>query len=264
MGGDRPVDPGGETWWSATQGGHACRSERVVLPTTHGVPMAVLAQRVPFVVDGVVVFLALAPSGDLGGVAYPVTRSLAHTGRTPCDSQRRHHRQSIGEDDAKRGARGYDGGKKVKGRKRHILVDTQGLLLKVLVHTANIQDRDGAQLLLADLPQRFPRLSHLWADAGYRGKCVTWVQETLGWSMEIVKHWWTGRTGFWVGPGQEPPVIPAGFVPLPRRWVVERTFAWLTTNRRLVVEYDALPSSSEARVYLAMIRLMTKRLATAT
>lgn len=152
----------------------------------------------------------------------------------------------------------------MKGRKRHILVDTQGLLLKVLVHTANIQDRDGAQLLLADLPQRFPRLSHLWADAGYRGKCVTWVQETLGWSMEIVKHWWTGRTGFWVGPGQEPPVIPAGFVPLPRRWVVERTFAWLTTNRRLVVEYDALPSSSEARVYLAMIRLMTKRLATAT
>jgi transposase len=79
--------------------------------------------------------------------------------------------------------------------------------------------------------------------------------------MEIVKHWWTGRTGFWVAPGQEPPVIPTGFVRLPRRWVVERTFAGLTTNRRLVVEYDELPTSSEARVYLAMIRLMTTRLA---
>jgi len=138
------------------------------------------------------------------------------------------------------------------------------LLLNVVVHAANIQDRDGAQLVLVNLPQRFPRLSHLWADAGYRGKCVTWVQETLGWSMEIVKHWWTGRTGFWTGPGHEPTQIPPGFVPLPRRWVVERTFAWLTTNRRLVVEYDVHPSSSEARVYLAMIRLMTKRLAIAT
>lgn len=149
----------------------------------------------------------------------------------------------------------------MKGRKRHILVDTQGLLLKVLVHTANLQDRDGAQLLLADLPHQFPRLSHVWADAGYRGKCVAWVKETLGWTMEIVKHWWTGRTGVWTGPGHEPTPIPAGFVPLPRRWVVERTFAWLSTNRRLVVEYDALPTSSEARVYLAMIRLMLKRLA---
>jgi putative transposase len=94
-----------------------------------------------------------------------------------------------------------------------------------MVHAANIQDRDGARLVLVDLPYRFPRVSHLWADAGYRGKCVTWVQETLGWSMEIVKPWWTGRTGVWVGPGQEPPVIPPGVVPLPRCWVVERTVA---------------------------------------
>jgi len=149
----------------------------------------------------------------------------------------------------------------VKGRKRHIAVDTQGLLLTVVVHPANIQDRDGAVLVLSDLLHRFPRLHHLWADAGYRGKLVKWVTQTLGWTMEIVKHWWTGRTGFWVGPGQEPPVIPTGFVPLPRRWVIERTFAWLTTMRRLVVEYDELPISSEARVYLAMIRLMTTRIA---
>ena len=140
-------------------------------------------------------------------------------------------------------------------------MDTQGLLLKVVIHTADIQDRDGARLVLSQLPQQFPRLRHLWADAGYRGKLVTWVRDTLGWTMEIVKHWWTGVAKVWVKDGQDPPERPVGFVPLPRRWVVERTFAWLTTNRRLVVEYDELPTSSEARVSLAMIRLMTKRLA---
>jgi putative transposase len=150
----------------------------------------------------------------------------------------------------------------VKGRKRHLAVDTQGNVLTVVVHAADIQDRDGAVLVLSDLLDRFPRLRHIWADAGYRGKLVTWVQDTLGWTLEVVKHWWTGRTGFWVGPGRpEPPPIPSGFVPLPHRWIVERTFAWLITNRRLVVEYDELPSSSEARVYLAMSRLMITRLA---
>ena len=84
----------------------------------------------------------------------------------------------------------------MKGRKRHIMVDTQGLLLTVVVHPANIQDRDGAVLVLSDLLSRFPRLHHLWADAGYRGKPVKWVTEILGWSMEIVQQWWTGKTGF--------------------------------------------------------------------
>ena len=149
----------------------------------------------------------------------------------------------------------------MKRRKRHIAVDTQGFLLGVVVHLASIQDRDGALLVFRELFQRFPRLHHFWADAGYRGKPVKWATDVFGWTMEIVKHWWTGRTGFWVGPGQEPPAIPTGFVPLPHRWIVERTFAWLTTNRRLVVEYDELPESSEARVHLAMSRLMTTRLA---
>jgi putative transposase len=150
----------------------------------------------------------------------------------------------------------------VKGRKRHLAVDTEGFVLTVVVHAADLQDRDGAVLVLSDLVGRFPRLRHIWADAGYRGKLVLWVSTFLGWTLEIVKHWWAGRTGFWVGPGRpEPPPIPTGFVPLPHRWIVERTFAWLTTNRRLVVEYDELPTSSEARVYLAMSRLMIARLA---
>ena len=110
------------------------------------------------------------------------------------------------------GPRGYDAGKKVKGRKRHLVVDTMGLLLAVAVHPADLQDRDGARLVLARLQGRFPRLQHLWADAGYAGpKLGDWVRETTDWTLAIVRR---------AEPG-------AGFQVLPRRWVVERTFAWL-------------------------------------
>jgi transposase len=120
------------------------------------------------------------------------------------------------------GPRGYDGGKKVNGRKRHLLVDTQGLVIGALVHPADIADRDGAKLLLALLQDQLPRLQHIWADSAYAGTCAEWVRRTLGWTMEIVKHWWTGVRWVWVGPGQAPPTIPSGFHVLPRRWVVER------------------------------------------
>jgi putative transposase len=160
------------------------------------------------------------------------------------------------------GERGYDGGKKIKGRKRHVLTDTQGLLLVVTVHTADITDREGAKLLLAQLNDRFPQVKHLWADRGYNGKCRTWIEETLGWSVEIVQHWWTGLTGAWVGPGQDPLTIPAGFHVLPRRWVIERTFAWLGFNRRLSKDYERLPESSRAFIVVASLRLMLRHLAT--
>jgi putative transposase len=142
-------------------------------------------------------------------------------------------------------------------------VDTQGWLLAACVHAADIQDREGAKLLLSPLPGRFPRLALIWADAGYRGQCLQWIEATLPVRVEIVKHWWTGVSGVWVAPGQAPPVKPSGFVPLPHRWIVERTFAWFLTNRRLVVDFDELPTSSEARLYLCMIRLMLRRLARA-
>jgi putative transposase len=112
---------------------------------------------------------------------------------------------------------GYDGGKQVKGRKRHLLVDTHGLVVKVLVHAADIPDRDGGRLLLEALQtpqpvaQRFPRLRRLWVDAGYRGGFVDWVRSTLDWSVDVVKHWWTGVSTVWVFPGQEPPEKPTGF-----------------------------------------------------
>ena len=159
------------------------------------------------------------------------------------------------------GPRGYDGGKKVNGRKRHLLVDTQGLIIRAVVHPADITDRDGATLLLAPLQGQLPRLQHVWADSAYTGQVREWIQTTLGCTVEIVKHWWTGLRWVWVAPGQEPPTVPSGFHVLPRRWVVERTFAWLVMYRRLGKDYEELPETSEALIYLAMSRLMVKRLA---
>jgi putative transposase len=157
------------------------------------------------------------------------------------------------------GVHGYDGAKKVGGRKRHILVDTTGLLLKVHVHAADITDRNGAQLLLGKLAGAFPRLQMVWADMGYRGKAVEWIKQHLGWGVEIVKQ---PRRWFRVPEGVEPPFVPA-FVVLPRRWVVERTFAWLGRYRRMSKDYEYLTESSEAMIYAAMIRLMLRRLAQA-
>jgi transposase len=154
------------------------------------------------------------------------------------------------------GLHGYDGAKKVGGRKRHILVDTLGLLLKVHVHAADITDRDGAQLLLARLAGAFPRLRHIWADMGYRGRAVEWIKAQLGWTVEIVKR--PSKWG-WYPIDVEPPPMPK-WTTLPRRWVVERTFAWIGRYRRMSKDYEYLTETSEAFIYAAMVRLMLKRL----
>lgn len=132
----------------------------------------------------------------------------------------------------------------MSGRKRHLVVDTMGLLLAVVVHAANVQDRDGAKLVLQKLTDRFPRLQLIWADGGYAGQLIAWVHELGGWLLEIVKR-----------PDE------SKFVVLPRRWVVERTFAWLGRHRRLSKDYEALPESSEAFILIATIYLMLHRLA---
>ena len=159
------------------------------------------------------------------------------------------------------GPHGYDGGKKVNGRKRHILVDTLGLLLKVVVHPANLQDREGARLVLRSLPRRYPRLRQLWADQAYTGPILDWIKAQLGWSVEVVER--APRRGFVVtADGEFRRVnLPAVFEPLPRRWVVERTIAWISRNRRMSKDYEFLPATSEAWIYLSMVRLMLKRLA---
>ena len=168
--------------------------------------------------------------------------------------------------------RGYDGGKKVKGRKRHLLVDTEGLVLKVKVHSAKVMDRNGIEPLLKRTEGQFPRLKYLWLDAGYKGKAKEWVEKALGWSVEVVQHppkitpqevmraWareWAkeGVTIDW-----EKLLPTRGFRVLPRRWVVERTFSWLGQNRRLSKDYERLCETSEAFILVAMIRLMVRRL----
>lgn len=161
----------------------------------------------------------------------------------------------------KGGEHGYDCVKKVNGRKRHILVDTTGLLMKVIAHPANIGDREGAYMLLKEIIGKFPRLKLIWADNGYRmHKLIAWVKETLGIKLEIVARPDTQlKRGVWLPPGAPVPVIETGFKVLPRRWVVERTLAWIGKNRRLSKDYEYLPSMSEAFVYISMISLMLKR-----
>ena len=130
------------------------------------------------------------------------------------------------------------------GRKRHVAVDTIGLLLAVVVHSADIQDREGAKLVINKLMGRFARLRLIWADAGYAGQLVDWVMSLSGWVLEIVRR-------------------PRGshhFEVLPRRWVVERTLAWLGRCRRLSKDYEALPETSEAWIHIAMVHLMLRRL----
>jgi putative transposase len=155
------------------------------------------------------------------------------------------------------GVRGYDGAKKLNGRKRHLLVDTTGLVLTVTVHAADIQDRAAVPLVLAGADATFPRLAHIWLDQGYTGAGRGWIERELGWEAEIVKR---PSAWYWCAPGQEPPPRPR-FSVLPRRWVVERTFAWLGQSRRLSKDYERLPETSQAMIYLTMSRLLLKRLA---
>lgn len=158
------------------------------------------------------------------------------------------------------GPRGEDGGKKVNGRKRPMLVDTLGLRLKVVVHPASRHDREGAKLVLAGLQRRFPRLRHRWADQGSTGLILAWIHEELGWTVEVVER--SPRRGLVVtADGRLQRVrLPAVFEPLPRRWVVERSFAWLGRQRRMSKDDERLPSTSEAFVYLTGIRLLLGRL----
>lgn len=166
--------------------------------------------------------------------------------------------------------RGYDGGKQIKGRKRHILVDTEGFVLKkAKVHAANIMDRDGIKPLLEGVRERFPRLSHLWLDAGYngQGKGKDWVEKALGLAAEIMRH--PPKPRYVCSPeGEEPDwddvrgLLPKpGFKVLPRRWVVERSFAWTGQNRRKRKDYERLAETGETLLYVAMSCLMVRRLA---
>ena len=158
------------------------------------------------------------------------------------------------------GPRGFDGAKKVSGRKRHLLVDTLGLLLKVIVHPANLHDRVGAKLVLEALGTAFPRLRHIWADQGYAGALRQWTAERLGIELEVVYPWWRQLQRY-LPDLLDDLGFQSGFHILPRRWVVERTISWLGRSRRLSKDYERLPASSEALIYVTCIRLLLARLA---
>ena len=149
----------------------------------------------------------------------------------------------------------------MKGRKRHLLVDTGGLGVKALVHPADVPDGEGGQRLLQAVPHRataLPRLRHLWADSASQGRFKDGVEQTLGWTVVVVKRPSRWR---WVAPGEAPPEVPRGFQVLPRRWVVERTLGWLGRWRRTSKDYESLPTTSACVISLAMTRVMLRRLA---
>jgi putative transposase len=144
------------------------------------------------------------------------------------------------------GERGYDGGKQIKGRKRHLLVDTLGLLLMVVVTVASVSDQAGARAVMAATKPKMPRLRKIWADAGYKGRdFIAWVWARFAWTLEIVQH-----------------LAPKHTFEVQRwRWIVERTFGWLNRYRRLSKDYEQLPATSETVIRIAMINLMVQRLA---
>jgi putative transposase len=132
----------------------------------------------------------------------------------------------------------------VTGRKRHILVDTQGLLLAIVVHAANVQDRDGAKQVLGAIRKRFSRLRIIWADGGYTGELIAWAKRIGKWTLDIVRRDETKRY----------------FEVLLHRWIVERTFGWFGRYRRLSKDYEGLPETNETMIRIAMINLMLHRL----
>ena len=171
------------------------------------------------------------------------------------------------------GVRGYDGAKKLSGRKRHVLVDVLGLVLRAKVHSAALQDRAAVSLVLTGIDQQIPRLAHLWVDQGYTGTGKDWIERELGWRVAVVKHPPLPR-GEWVPHGDVthpetvwftwerlPRAKKAFRGVLPRRWAVERTFSWFGQSRRLSKEYERLCQTSESVIYAVMTRLMLRRLA---
>jgi transposase len=169
-----------------------------------------------------------------------------HDGRDPAPTAAVIDSQSVrAADTVPARSRGYDAGKRINGRKRHIAVDTGGLLLAVVVTVAGLQDRDAAHRLLTTLRARFATITLIWADGGYAGRLVRWATQVLDFGVQIVKR----------------SDDLAGFRVLPRRWVVERTFGWISKHRRCVRDYETRPDHHEAMVHLAMIKTMSRRLA---
>jgi len=180
--------------------------------------------------------------------AHPPRRANGgpRAGRPRCQPDGGDHRQPVGPHRrSKGGSRGYDAGKKIAGRKRHILTDTDGRLLDVQVHAGNVQDRDGAKPLLRASRGLWAFVETVFADGGYAGELVDWAKRKANLVLSIVKR---------------PRALPR-FEPLPRRWVIERTFGWLIKNRRLVRDFEQRTDVAETLIRIAATATMLRRVA---
>jgi len=246
-------DPTGTTWRAAAGCQHARGHQRPSLPAVDRLPVAGAAQGFAAEEHGAPLFQAVGLGRHAGAHPLCALCGGARASGPRGKPERGHHRQSKRQDGAKRGAsmdpQGYDAGKKVTGRKRHILVDTLGLLLSVAVHPADIQDRDGVAFVLnASTRALFPFIERIFADGGYQGPRAAEAAAATGkWIIEIVKRNELHK-----------------FVVLPKRWIVERTFAWISRNRRLARDFERYATTVAAFIRLAMIRLMLRRLTRST
>src|SRR5215470_3030378 len=242
---DRPAHAGRST----AQGEHSRSAERHLLRALDGVPVASVAEGLAAEKHRAFLLYAVGLGRHPG--AHPPCalcrdpRARRARGEPDCCDHRQPERQGRSKRGSALDPQGFDAGKKVTGRKRHILVDTLGLLLNVVVHPANLQDRDGVGLVLDQRTRRlFPFVERIFADAGYQGPRVAQAAASTGhWVVEIVKRNELHK-----------------FVVLPKRWIVERTLAWISHNRRLARDFERYARSVAALVRLAMIRLMLRRL----
>jgi putative transposase len=171
--------------------------------------------------------------------------------------------QSIKTSAVRGEAKGYDAGKKIWGRKRHLLVDTQGNLMEVKVTGADDSDLGGGKKLLEPLQERFPRMRLLWGDSHYGGQMVEWAKEHLGWIVQTVRRLGTPHDANTIEPKPKAKASKGRFTVLPRRWVVERAFGWIVRWRRLARDHEGLPQSSEAFIKISAFRRMLSHLAPA-
>lgn len=245
---DRAVGPWTKALWATPTLHQACDSRRPLLRRTLGLCLAYAGARLPAVAHRLLLFHGLAARRTLAADA-------RHAARLGAAAERKKKAPTAAILDSQSvkvsnhgGVRGYDAGKKILGRKRHLLVDTLGLILHVVVHSAAIQDRDGAKLVLPVLLERFGWLRAIFVDGGYSGTLVAWVKELLprrGLNLAIVKRSDVNKHRFAV---------------LPKRWIVERTFGWLSKFRRLAKDYEFRTENSETMILIAATRLMLARL----